>query len=138
MSPNRCGHVLGLNTCAGHPGLSRHVQRRGWPRGKGVHARLRRAMRGHDVYEQLNLTEICCAIVEVDRLTASLQPWGAIMTRQPSNRPMSRRTLVAGVAVMTAALGTETAKAQRCPAVPPPRAKGPLVWLDMDQQDRSE
>jgi arylformamidase len=33
------------------------------------------------------------------------------------------------------ALGAGPASAQRCPAPQPPRVKGPLVWLDMDQQD---
>ena len=28
--------------------------------------------------------------------------------------------------------------AQRCPAVPPARSKGPAVWLEMDQQDIDE
>src|SRR4051794_15794961 len=46
---------------------------------------------------------------------------------------ISRRALVAGGAA--AALAVEPASAQRCPAVPPPRPEGPLVWLDMDQQD---
>ena len=49
---------------------------------------------------------------------------------------MTRRALVAGAAAGTVALATtEDASAQRCPAKPPARAKGPLVWMDMDQQD---
>src|SRR5262249_1711335 len=36
------------------------------------------------------------------------------------------------------ALAAEPAAAQRCPAAPPPRAKGPLVWLDMDQHELDE
>src|SRR5262245_57299623 len=43
---------------------------------------------------------------------------------------LSRRTLLAGAAVVGSAA---PALAQR-PAAPP-REKGPLVWLDMDQQD---
>ena len=27
------------------------------------------------------------------------------------------------------------AAAQRCPETPPPRIKGPPVWLDLDQQE---
>jgi arylformamidase len=49
---------------------------------------------------------------------------------------VTRRALVAAAtAVAAAAAGTigGTASAQRLPA--PPRVKGPLVWLDMDQQD---
>jgi len=34
--------------CAGHPRLSFCKQRRGWPGRQRVHARLRRAMPGHD------------------------------------------------------------------------------------------
>jgi arylformamidase len=45
---------------------------------------------------------------------------------------LSRRALVAGVAAGTLAL-TDPASAQRCPA--PARPKGPLVWLDLDQQE---
>ena len=51
-----------------------------------------------------------------------------------NNRPgeeVTRRTLLAGAAVVAGAGGP--ALAQRAPQ--PPRAKGPLVWLDMDQQD---
>ena len=46
---------------------------------------------------------------------------------------LTRRTVVAGAAAGTLALATDPASAQRCPA--PSRAKGPPVWLDMDQQD---
>jgi len=51
---------------------------------------------------------------------------------------MTRRTLMAGAAVGTFALAGGPAAAQRCPATPPARAKGPLVWMDMDQQDLDE
>ena len=51
---------------------------------------------------------------------------------------LTRRALVAGAAAGTLALGAEPASAQRCPAAPPGRTKGPLVWLEMDQQDIDE
>src|SRR5262245_66226847 len=54
------------------------------------------------------------------------------------SHPLTRRALVVGAAAGTFALGTEPASAQRCPAVPPARTKGPLVWLEMDQQDIDE
>ncbi len=47
---------------------------------------------------------------------------------------LSRRALVAGAVALTAT----PALAQRCPATPPPRVKGPLVWLDMDQHELDE
>ena len=56
----------------------------------------------------------------------------------PDSHPLTRRALVAGAAAGTLALGAEPASAQRCPAVPPARTKGPLVWLEMDQQDIDE
>jgi hypothetical protein len=46
---------------------------------------------------------------------------------------LTRRTMVAACASAGAVGIAETASAQRLPA--PPRAKGPLVWLDMDQQE---
>ena len=49
-----------------------------------------------------------------------------------SSGTITRRTLVAGATVGTVALAVE-ASAQRLPA--PPRAKGPIVWLDMDQRE---
>jgi arylformamidase len=58
------------------------------------------------------------------------------MTKHSSDR-LSRRALIAGAAG-TVALAAEPASAQRCPAVPPSRAKGPLVWLDMDQHELDE
>ena len=51
----------------------------------------------------------------------------------PSDIRLSRRTLLAGAAAGTLAVAPGTASAQRCPA--PPRQKGPLVWLDLDQQE---
>jgi arylformamidase len=55
-----------------------------------------------------------------------------------SSAKLSRRALIAGAASGTVALAAEPASAQRCPAVPPPRTKGPLVWLDMDQHELDE
>jgi arylformamidase len=52
---------------------------------------------------------------------------------QPSDDRPSRRALFAGAAAGALALASEPASAQRCPA--PPRPKGPLVWLDLDQQE---
>src|SRR5271157_5284809 len=46
---------------------------------------------------------------------------------------LTRRTLFAGAAAGALALGTDTASAQRCPS--PPHVKGPVVWLDLDQQE---
>jgi arylformamidase len=51
---------------------------------------------------------------------------------------LTRRALVAGAAAGTVALAAEPAVAQRCPAEPPARTKGPLVWLDMDQHELDE
>jgi len=48
-------------------------------------------------------------------------------------RALTRRTLFAGAAAGAIALGAEPAAAQRCPS--PPHVKGPVVWLDMDQQE---
>ena len=55
-----------------------------------------------------------------------------------SSDKLSRRALIAGAAAGTVALAAEPASAQRCPAEPPPRTKGPPVWLDMDQQELDE
>jgi len=54
------------------------------------------------------------------------------------NHAHTRRTLIAGTATGALALATAPASAQRCPAEPPPRTKGPAVWLDYDQQDIDE
>ena len=59
------------------------------------------------------------------------------MTRQSSDM-LTRRALVTGAAAGTMALAAEPAAAQRCPAEPPARQKGPLVWLDMDQHELDE
>ena len=51
---------------------------------------------------------------------------------------ISRRTLVAGAAAGGFALASDPASAQRCPATPPARSKGPAIWLDYDQHDMDE
>ncbi len=51
----------------------------------------------------------------------------------PSGVRLTRRTLAAAAAAGMLAVTTDRASAQRCPA--PPRAKGPVVWLDLDQQE---
>jgi arylformamidase len=48
---------------------------------------------------------------------------------------MTRRSLIAAAAAGAVAAAAEPALAQRCPATPPARVKGPAVWLDLDQQD---
>jgi arylformamidase len=45
----------------------------------------------------------------------------------------SRRTVMTGAVAGTVALASGQAAAQGCPV--PPRQKGPVVWLDMDQHD---
>lgn len=52
--------------------------------------------------------------------------------------PITRRTLIAGAAAGTVTLATGDASAQRCPATPPARTKGPAIWLDYDQHDMDE
>ena len=51
------------------------------------------------------------------------------------NKTLTRRSLIAAAAAGTVAAAAEPALAQRCPATPPVRVKGPVVWLDLDQQD---
>jgi arylformamidase len=51
---------------------------------------------------------------------------------------ITRRTLVAGAAAGTVAFAADPASAQRCPATPPARTKGPAIWLDYDQHDMDE
>ena len=55
--------------------------------------------------------------------------------QQDNSDKLTRRTVVAGAAGAVA-LVSDPALAQRLPG--PPRAKGPLVWLDMDQQALDE
>jgi arylformamidase len=60
-------------------------------------------------------------------------------TDHPLAAGLTRRSVFAGAAAGTAAgalaFSPGPASAQRCAGPPPPRVKGPLVWLDMDQQD---
>jgi arylformamidase len=58
--------------------------------------------------------------------------------RHSTSRCVTRRALVAGAAAGTLAATTDMAAAQRCPAEPPARGKGPLVWMDMDQHEIDE
>jgi arylformamidase len=51
---------------------------------------------------------------------------------------LTRRAVVASATAGTLAFAVDPASAQRCPASPPSRAKGPLVFRDMDQQDLDE
>lgn len=50
----------------------------------------------------------------------------------------SRRTLVTGAVAGAFTFGTNPASAQRCPPTPSSRVKGPLIWMEMDQQDIDE
>ena len=52
-----------------------------------------------------------------------------------SGHELSRRAVFAGAAAGALALAAEPAAAQRCAGPPPPHQKGPLVWLDLDQQE---
>ncbi len=54
-------------------------------------------------------------------------------TDQRQANELSRRTLLAGAATGTVVAGIGAAVAQQ--GAPAPRAKGPLVWLDLDQQE---
>src|SRR5688572_4933256 len=49
------------------------------------------------------------------------------------DRKLTRRAIVAGATAGAVALAANPAFAQRCPLSP--RTKGPLVWMDMDQQE---
>jgi arylformamidase len=48
---------------------------------------------------------------------------------------LTRRGVLASAAAGGLAMSAGTAAAQRCPETPPPRTKGPPVWLDLDQED---
>jgi arylformamidase len=58
--------------------------------------------------------------------------------KRQARTTISRRAVVTGAAAGTVALASAPASAQRCPATPPPRTKGPLVWMDMDQHELDE
>jgi arylformamidase len=62
----------------------------------------------------------------------------AIMTTSNSHPTLTRRALVAGASAGAAVLAADPALAQRCPAKPPARTRGPNVWLELDQQDLDE
>src|SRR5437660_689803 len=51
---------------------------------------------------------------------------------------ISRRMLVAGAAAGALSLAADPASAQRCAGPPPPHTKGPLVWLDLDQNELND
>jgi arylformamidase len=53
------------------------------------------------------------------------------------NKTFSRRAVVAGAAAGAVALASAPASAQRCPPAAA-RAKGPPVWMDLDQLDLDE
>ena len=53
-----------------------------------------------------------------------------------SDHKITRRAVLGAAAAGTLALAAEPARAQRLPAAP--RSKGPLIWLDMDQQDLND
>jgi arylformamidase len=59
------------------------------------------------------------------------------MQMHRSNKKFTRRALVAGVTAGGIALASAPAFAQRCPPAPA-RAKGPAVWMNLDQQDLDE
>lgn len=54
--------------------------------------------------------------------------------RRQSSSKITRRSLVAAAAG-TAALAANPASAQRCPAKPPARERGPMVWMNLDQHE---
>jgi arylformamidase len=58
-------------------------------------------------------------------------------TRRP-NGAMSRRVVVTGGAAGALALAAAPAAAQRCPANPPARTRGPNVWMNLDQHELDE
>src|SRR5688572_16953729 len=61
-----------------------------------------------------------------------------MQARRQTNSTISRRALVSGAAAGTVALAADPALAQRCPAKPPAREQGPLVWMKMDQHELDE
>jgi arylformamidase len=76
-------------------------------------------------------------------VTSAEQNEDSIMRKQDKRRlgrsmelhgGLTRRALLPGAAVAALALTTGEASAQRCPANPH-HTKGPLVWLDLDEQE---
>ena len=61
-----------------------------------------------------------------------------MQAKRLSDGSFTRRAMLAGTAAGTLAIGTGAASAQRCPATPLAREKGPLVWLDLDQNELDE
>lgn len=59
------------------------------------------------------------------------------MNKKQDRTILTRRTIIAGAAAGTVALASVPASAQRCPPAPA-RSKGPLVWMNLDQQDLDE
>src|SRR5262245_5645355 len=59
------------------------------------------------------------------------------MKGKQSRTTLTRRRIIAGAAAGTVALASAPASAQRCPPAPA-RTKGPLVWMNLDQQDLDE
>ena len=55
-----------------------------------------------------------------------------------STTRIGRRAMVTGAAASTIALASTPAPAQRCPATPPARTKGPPVRMDLDQHELDE
>ena len=111
--------------------------------GKPVKLVVARGYNHYEVGETIG-HPVCCARPRRLRddearsgVTSRIANGGIIMTTHSSDK-LSRRALIAGAAAGTVALAAEPASAQRCPAVPPSRAKGPLVWLDMDQHELDE
>jgi arylformamidase len=60
------------------------------------------------------------------------------MEQERSTSLFTRRLVLAGAATGMLAGVTDPASAQRCPPTPPARVRGPLVWMEMDQQDLDE
>src|SRR5215218_1533878 len=56
--------------------------------------------------------------------------YGGHMNNKEQNlTTVSRRAVIAGAAAGSVTLASAPASAQRCPATPPARTKGPLVWM---------
>lgn len=59
------------------------------------------------------------------------------MNQKQGRATLTRRTIIASAAAGTVALASAPASAQRCPPAAP-RTKGPLVWMNLDQQGLDE